>query len=103
MADTFELQVSDSVVVPLRGQLLRMRVTRGFPRAADLAPGRKLRVHAPDGRDRLVHILAHSITGGRFTQQRFDKTREVDLIIPAEDAMLDGATIDIGWTANGPE
>jgi hypothetical protein len=103
LADTFELRVSDSVVVPLRGQLLRMRVTRGSPKAADLAPGKKLRVRAPDGRDRLVQILAHSITGGRFTQQRLDKTREVDLIIPAEDAMLDGATIDIGWTVIGPE
>ena len=103
MADTFELRVSDSLVVPLRGQLLRMRVTRGSPKAADLAPGKRLRIRAPNGRDRVVEILAQSLTAGKFTQQRLDKTKEVDLIIAEQDAKFDGDTIDIGWTANGPE
>ena len=103
MADTFELRVSDSVVVPLRGQLLRLHVTRGSPRAAELAPGKKLRIRAPDGRDRVVQILAHSMTGGKLTQDRLDKKMEIDVIIAEQDAQLDGSTIDIGWTANGAE
>ena len=103
MADTFELRVSDSVVVPLRGRLLRLRVTRGSPKAADLAVGKKLRIRAPNGSDRVVEILAHSVTAGKFTQQRLDKTKEVDVIIAEDDALLDGDAVGIGWTANGPE
>jgi hypothetical protein len=62
-----------------------------------------LRIRAPDGRERTIPILDHSITGGKLTQKRLDKTREADLIVSAGDALLDGEKIDIGWTARGPE
>ena len=103
MADTFEFRVSDSVTVPLRGRLLRLRVLSGTPRAADLAIGKKLRLRAPDGRERIIPILDHSITGGKLTQKRLDSTREVDVIVSGEDSVVDGDPIEIGWTARGPE
>jgi hypothetical protein len=101
-ANTFEFRVSDSMVVPLRGQLLRLRVTRGNPQVGAVAVGRRLMVAAPDGREREVHILDHSMTGGRVTQARLDKTRELDLLLAEGDARIDGEPIGIGWTVRGP-
>jgi hypothetical protein len=103
LPNTFEFRVSDSVTVPLRGRLLRLRVLSGSPKASDLAIGKKLRVRAPDGRERVIPILDHSITGGKLTQKRLDTTREVDVIVSADDSTVDGDPIEIGWTARGPE
>lgn len=98
----FEFRVSDSLVVPLRGQLLRLRLTRGNPAVAAVAVGRRLLVRAPDGRERDVHILDHSITGGRVSQAGLDKKRELDVLVAAEEAGIEGQTIEIGWTVRGP-
>jgi len=99
--NTFEYRVSDSLVVPLRGQLLRLRLTRGNPQASSVAVGRRLTVAAPDGREREVQILDHSITGGRVSQARLDKTRELDILLATADADIDGQAIGIGWTVRG--
>lgn len=100
MSESFELRVSDATEIPLRGQLVRLRVTRGSPRIKDLAVGQRLRVRAPDGQERSVRIVDHSITSGKLTQKRLDLTKEVDVIIDLEDAVVDGTPIDIGWTAH---
>ncbi len=84
--------------MPLRGQLLRLRVTAEALPLSAVAVGSVLTVHAPDGRARDVHILDHSITGGRVTQGRLDRVRELDVIVPSQEAFIDGDTIGIGWT-----
>jgi hypothetical protein len=94
---TCEFRVSDSLFVPLRGQLLRLKVAAGTPAASAVAAGRTLTVHAPDGRSRDVTILDHSITGGRLTQARLDRVRELDVVIPLDQASIEGETIGIGW------
>lgn len=99
---SFRLRVSDSYAVPLRGQVLRLKLIEGTPKAADLAAGRKLRVRAPNGGESELRIVDHAITGGNFTQARLDKTKEVDVIVSAEDARPGGAMIDIGWVVEGP-
>ena len=101
-ANTFEFRVSDSLIVPLRGQLLRLRLTRGTPQVTAVAAGRRLMLAAPDGREREVHVLDHSMTGGRVTQARLDKTRELDLLLAESEAEIDGEPIGIGWTVRGP-
>ena len=97
-----KLRVSDAVAVPLRGMLLRLRVLEGHPRLADFKPGSMLRLRAPDGREREVTILDHSATGGRLTQKRIDSYGEIDVVVPAADAIEGDEPIEIGWVATTP-
>lgn len=99
---SFQFRVSDALAVPLRGMLLRLRLTGGTPSFKDVGVGRRLRLTAPDGSTRDVAIKAHSLTAGRQTQARLDKTRELDVIIENSDAVVAGVPVDIGWTAEGP-
>lgn len=94
----FSFRVSDVVDVPLRGILLRLRLVDGSPAVADLGVGSKLRLQPAGGAEREVQIKAHSVTAGRPTQERLDRTREFDVVI--EDA--GGEPIEIGWMATGP-
>lgn len=94
---TYRFRVSDSLEVPLRGQLLRLRLIEGMPDMSELAPGKRIRLISPSGETREVTILDHSETGGRATQERLEKTRELDLVISI-DAARD---VDIGWFVTG--
>lgn len=98
----FSFRVSDSLEVPLRGHMLRLRVAEGRPSMKDLAPGRRLRIRAPDGRERTVTIVGHSVTSGKASQERLETTRELDIIISSADAGAYEDRIGIGWTAEGP-
>lgn len=98
----FQFRVSDIVDVPLRGHLLRLRLVQGRPSIEDMRPGRRLRLRAPDGAERIVPIEDLSITGGRQTQERLERTKELDVIISDADARKDGRPVAIGWLALGP-
>lgn len=100
--DVFRFRVSDVVEVPLRGHLLRLRLVEGSPSVSDLAVGRKLKLVSPAGLEREVTIASHAVTGGRQTQERLDRTREMDVVISGGDAGSGAARVDIGWTAAGP-
>jgi len=101
--DAFRFRVSDVVRVPLRGYMLRLRLNAGQPRFEELKPGRRLRLRSPDGLEHVVTIKDHAIVGGRQTQERLDRTRELDIIIPEADAFAEGRPIEIGWFAVGAE
>jgi hypothetical protein len=96
---SFELRVSDALDVPLRGQLLRLKVTSGQARAEDVAVGKRLVLRSPDGKEREVTIADHAITGGNVTQKRLDRTRELDVIVAPTATEQAGEPIGIGWTA----
>lgn len=98
----FRFNVSDALDVPLRGFLLRLRLVDGAPSVKDIASGTRLRLVAPDGRHRIVHVKAKSLTGGRNTQQRLEKTGQLDVIISSDDAYAGGKPVSIGWSAEGP-
>lgn len=98
----FRFRVSDAVEVPLRGWLLRLRLVEGAASVSDLGVGGKLRLVSPSGEERVVTIAAHATTGGRQTQSRLDRTREMDVMIAGDDAGSGAARVDIGWTAAGP-
>lgn len=95
-------RVSDAVAVPLRGMLLRLRRVEGRPSMKRLAKGSKLHLVAPDGTERDVTIVDYSATGGRATQERLDRTGELDVVISAEDAIADDTPVEIGWYATVP-
>lgn len=99
---TPRFNVSDALDVPLRGFLLRLRRVAGDLAVKDLGPGTRLLLRSPDGLERTVTVVAKSLTGGRNTQARLEKTGQVDLIISAEDAYLDGRPVGVGWSAEGP-
>lgn len=94
----FTFRVSDVVAIPLRGTMLRLRVADGQPSMADLGVGARLRLRSPAGEEREVRIADHVVTGGRPTQERLDRARELDVLI-ADGA---GTSIEIGWLATGP-
>ncbi|HEX6589125.1 MAG TPA: hypothetical protein VF039_08885 [Longimicrobiales bacterium] len=94
--------VSDALDVPLRGFLLRLRHTAGDVSVKDLGPGSQLLLRSPDGAERTVTIVARSLTGGRNTQARLEKSGQLDLIISAEDAYQGGRAVGVGWSAEGP-
>lgn len=96
---SFELRVSDALEVPLRGQLLRLKVTSGQARTDAVAVGKRLVLRSPSGNTREVTIKAHSITGGELSQARLSKTGELDVVV--EPAGEDGAAeaVGIGWVA----
>ncbi|MEO5511027.1 MAG: hypothetical protein ABIV28_06250 [Longimicrobiales bacterium] len=100
--DPYTFRVSDSVEVPLRGQMLRLRLTEGAPSMSDLAVGRVLHLTSPGGSTRELPILAHSVTGGNPTQKRLERVRELDVIVDGALAAGDGDPIEIGWLATGP-
>jgi hypothetical protein len=93
---SFELRVSDAMQVPLRGQLLRLKVTSGQARTEDVAVGKRLKLRSPSGREREVTIKAHSITGGQLSQAALNKRGELDVVVEPEDDDRD--PIGIGWT-----
>ena len=99
----FEFRVSDSVAVPMRGYLLRLKLLNGEPALADLGPGKRIKLRSASGRERVVTIKDFSVTQGVASQSRLDRTREFDVVIDAADGAIEGETVDIGWTAAGPE
>jgi hypothetical protein len=101
-SEPFEFRVSDSVEVPLRGYLLRLKVTNGEPALGDLSPGSRIRLRSPSGAERVVTIKDRSVTIGKASQERLDRTREFDVVIDGPDAIVNGELVEIGWTASGP-
>jgi len=98
----FRFRVSDAFEVPLRGTMLRLRTLEGRPRIRDVSPGRKLQLLTPDGRTRDITVRHLAMTGGRQTQDRLDRTRELDIVISMEDAGAGDDRVEIGWIAVGP-
>ena len=99
---SYTFRVSDAVKVPLRGHMLRLRLTEGQPSMEDLAVGQVLRLRSPGGTTRDLPILAHSVTGGIPSQKRLERTRELDVIVSGDLAQGDGDPVEIGWLASGP-
>lgn len=98
----FQFRVSDSLAVPLRGYLLRLKLLEGRPSMSVLAPGRRILLVSPGGERREVTILAHGATGGRASQKRLDEYSELDVIISTDDAGQGRGQVAIGWIARGP-
>lgn len=98
----FRFRISDSVAVPLRGYLLRLKLQEGTPALEDLSPGRRLRVRSPNGSERLIYVKDFSATEGFPSQEKLDERRELDIVVAQEDGLLDGEEIQIGWVASGP-
>jgi hypothetical protein len=98
----FRFRVSDSLEVPLRGRMLRLRLMEGGPTMTDLGVGKKLCLQSPSGDERVVTIVGHAVTGGRATQERLDRIRELDVVISNQDAGVGEGLVDIGWVASGP-
>ena len=86
-SDQFRFRVSDALAVPLRGFMLRLRLLEGEPAMRDLGPGTALRLRAPNGDERTVHVQDFSLTSGRPTQEVFDRNRQIDVIIPEAEAI----------------
>ena len=99
---SYTFRVSDAVEVPLRGHMLRLRLTEGTPSMGDLGVGKTLLLRSPSGVTREAPILAHSVTSGMPTQKRLDKNRELDVIVASDVAAGNGDPVLIGWTASGP-
>jgi hypothetical protein len=97
----FTFRVSDVVDVPLRGTMLRLRIVDGTPSMNDLAVGSILRLRSPQGVERRVAITDHALTGGRPTQARLERARELDVLVADTDAGGVEA-VEIGWMASGP-
>lgn len=98
----FQFRVSDSVQVPLRGYLLRLKLLNGEPLLDDLSPGRRIRVRAPSGRERVITVKDFSATAGFPSQEKLEQHRELDIVVDTADGVVDGEEIDIGWIASGP-
>jgi hypothetical protein len=96
---SFEFRVSDVLDVPLRGQLLRLRVTSGRARTEAVAVGKRLVLRSPSGNEREVRIKAHSITGGELNQTRLNKTGQLDVVVEPDDDDRTAEPIGIGWVA----
>lgn len=97
----FRFTVVNVMDVPLRGVLLRLRLQEGVPSLRELGPGRRLLLRSPAGEEREVRVLDFSVTGGRATQSRLERMRELDVIVARDDAWSDGRPIRIGWSVVG--
>ena len=98
----FRFNVSDALDVPLRGFLLRLRLEDGAPSVKDIGSGTRLRLTSPTGQERVVTVKDKSVTGGRNTQARLEKTGQIDVIVASDEAYAGGDPIGIGWKAEGP-
>lgn len=97
MAD-FRFNVSDAYHVPLRGWMLRLKLTDGDFDPKMLSPGSTFRLIAPDGHERTATVKGLSATAGRQTRARVDTLKEFDIVITGEDAVQEGRPVDLGWT-----
>ena len=98
----FQFRVSDAVEVPLRGYLLRLKVGSGEPALEDLAAGKEIRLRSTNGSERTIKVRDISVTVGAPSQERLDRTHELDVVVDAADAIVDGEIANIGWTVSGP-
>lgn len=98
MAD-FRFNVSDAYFVPLRGWMLRLKLTDGDFEPSMLKPGSSFTLVAPDGEKRTARVAGWSVTAGTQKKDRVDTYREFDIVIPQEDAVVDGLEVNVGWTA----
>lgn len=105
MADSpngsFRFRVSDTVDVPLRGVMLRLKLVEGRPALSELEPGETIRLVGPDGETRSAEVKALSVTGGRTTQKRLERNRQLDVVISPEEARGTGRPVEIGWFVVG--
>lgn len=97
----YRFRVSDTVNVPLRGVMLRLKLMEGRPVLDRLEPGQTIRLVAPDGEVRRAQVKALGVTGGRTTQARLERNRQLDVLISPEVAGEGGRPIDIGWYVVG--
>lgn len=101
----FRFRVSDSVDVPLGDRhLLRLKLLEGAPSLADISPGRAVRLRPPEAgaEGRVVEVLGFSETGGRPTQERLERKRELDIVIERGAAVEADPPVRIGWIVEGP-
>jgi hypothetical protein len=101
----FSFRVSDVVETPLRGTMLRLRVVDGSPSMKDLGVGSALLLRSDVAGERRVRIVAHATTGGRPSQRRLERARELDVIVVDDEnpeAAASRAPVEIGWLAVGP-
>ena len=96
--EPLQFRVSDAVEVPLRGYLLRLKLLSGTPSLKEIKPGTAIRLRSPSGNERAVPIKDYSVIQGVASQKRLDRTRELDVVIDAADAVVNGEVVDIGWT-----
>ena len=94
---SYTFKVSDSTAMPNHGYLLRLKLQSGTPQMKALKAGSRLRVTAPDGESAVVDIIRHATVGGGATQERLERTRELDVVIPAHQGSVAGTPIGIGW------
>ncbi len=97
----YRFRVSDTVNVPLRGVMLRLKLMEGRPVLDRLEPGESIRLVGPDGEVRTAQVKALSVTGGRPTQERLERNRQLDVLISPDVAREGGRPIDIGWYVVG--
>jgi hypothetical protein len=95
---SYSFRVSDSAAMPNHGHLLRLKVASGTPRMKELRPGTRVRVAGPHGEAAVVDVVRHATVGGQATQERLERTHELDIVIPAHQAWIAGVPIGIGWT-----
>jgi len=98
----FQFRVSDAVEIPNRGYLLRLKLINGDPAVGDLTSGKRIRLRAPGGAERVITIKDTATTIGPVSQTRLDRTREYDVVVATPDAVVDGQIVEIGWEATGP-
>jgi hypothetical protein len=99
----YTFRVSDVVEVPLRGTKLRLRLLDGNPSMKDLRTGATLLLRTLSGEERRLQIVAHPASVGTATQDRLDRSRELDVLVTDAGAKP-GVRIpaEIGWTVSGP-
>ncbi|MEN8375879.1 MAG: hypothetical protein ABFS34_10565 [Gemmatimonadota bacterium] len=91
-------RVSDVYEVPLRGVMLRLKVSDGRPSMKAFKPGAALTVSSPDGESRTVRVKDIGLISGRAKQARLDRTGELDVLVSREDGLAD-PPVEIGWSA----
>ncbi|HUH11761.1 MAG TPA: hypothetical protein VMK65_01570 [Longimicrobiales bacterium] len=91
-------RVSDVYEVPHRGTMVRLKLLEGAASVKGLRPGRALWLAPAQGEGRRVTIKDVGLTSGRGSQKRLDETRELDVLISADDAGA-GPPVRIGWEA----
>ncbi len=97
----YRFRVSDTVDVPLRGVMLRLKLLEGVPALEGLEPGETIRLVSPNGESRSAKVLALSVTGGRATQEQLERNRQLDVVISPEAAREGGRPVEIGWFVIG--
>jgi len=96
-----KFRVIDSMDAPVRGRVIRLRLSEGRPPTVGELKGARLTARSPGGEEETLLVLGFAIVGGKPSNGRLSRTGRADLVVTLE-GNQERPTVRTGWEIVGP-